>query len=137
MKKQVFKKGDVPIERVMQYAATASKLRNGLDFSPASLKVLDSEIDGLTEIEPGHDELMALGSYVGEVFRRSLGMKWFIADPFHQSFVMYEQDGNAVAFFPYEFIYGKYARKKGLSLDKKHTEVETQVAALKKTAKAS
>ena len=52
----------------------------GLDFSPASLDALDSQIDGLREEgltgEEAAEVLFVFGCYLGEVMVRGLGGRW-------------------------------------------------------------
>ena len=66
-------------------ARVTARHRLPLDYSVASLRVVDFLVDGLrkggAERERVHDTLVGLGAYVGEVLVRRAGGAWVDLDP--------------------------------------------------------
>ncbi|WP_264936574.1 hypothetical protein [Streptomyces sp. A012304] len=79
-----------PDARGMRACATAfvaratARHRLPLDYSPASLRVVDFLVDGVrkggADREHVHDTLVGLGAYVGEVLVRRAGAVWVDLD---------------------------------------------------------
>ncbi|MFH8804392.1 hypothetical protein ACH4F6_33285 [Streptomyces sp. NPDC017936] len=65
-------------------ARATARNRLPLDYSVASLRVVDFLVDGLrkggADRERAHDTLVGLGAYVGEVLVRRAGAKWVDLD---------------------------------------------------------
>ncbi|WP_189933679.1 hypothetical protein [Streptomyces aurantiogriseus] len=61
-----------------------------LDYSVASLRVVDFLVDGLrkggADRERAHDTLVGLGAYVGEVLVRRAGAEWVDFDAYQQAY---------------------------------------------------
>lgn len=83
--------GGIPRAREMRACATAfvGRVASGgrlpLDYSPASLRIVDFLVDGLRKGGADHERargtLLGLGAYVGEVLVRRAGAVWLDFDP--------------------------------------------------------
>ncbi|WP_425247645.1 hypothetical protein [Streptomyces sp. NEAU-NA10] len=70
-------------------ARVTARNRLPLDYSVASLRVVDFLVDGLrkggADRERAHDTLVGLGAYVGEVLVRRAGAQWVDLDAYQQT----------------------------------------------------
>jgi len=96
-----------------------------LDFSPASLRVLDGIIDGgWTPASGGVGVLHLAGTYIGEVVIRNLGGRWRVAVAVEES----EIEGlGATGIRPFYIALDKFKRGRAAPLLQTYRKLETEL----------
>lgn len=90
-----------------------------LDYSPASLKIMDKAISKYFPKgeEPLPTTLLPLGAYLGEVLRRNLGGEWRLEDPIFDSFLVISGQKEKAEPYPFRRVAKRFVEGKGASLE--------------------